>query len=346
MKPRSTKPLLSFALAAAITGTILGVAPMPAMADAPSVEKIFENCVKAVGGQEAVDKIKTLHIESTMSMMGMQIDLDQAWSRDGGRIMTATMPQGQMTMGTDGKTAWMKSQMGYMLAPPDQARDLESQAGMFMFMTDPKSFAKKDLGELSVVGEAEFEGKKCYKLKFTKKDSGDGHVYFDSETGLPVGFEEYEDKDAGEDGGRNTMILSDWKEVDGVKFFHLVTMRGSQGPGSPPMEGEMKVSKIEVNKLADDHFELPEQVKAMVKDQPKEGDPVEEIKLDDLTPEAQKEAAQMLKGITGQPGTNMIKQVLPAMEMSVSQGQLPPDQMLKMKYIVQELKKELKTRGG
>jgi hypothetical protein len=66
-----------------------------------------------------------------MSMMGMQVNMEQAWSRDGGRFVSTKVPMGEQTMGTDGKTAWVKSPMGYQLATEEQTDQMNGQAAMF-----------------------------------------------------------------------------------------------------------------------------------------------------------------------------------------------------------------------
>jgi len=318
-----------------------------APAELPSVEAVFENCVKAVGGQDAIDKIKTLHVKSDMSMMGMQIKLEQMWAREGGRLVKMNMPMGEMHMGTNGKTPWMKTPMGYQLAGADEAKQMNSQSGMFMFMIDPKTFAEDELGKLEVVGEEEFAGKKCVKLHYVDDEGDEGDVFFDTESGLPVGF-----ANNASDGSKGTMLLSDWKEIDGVKFFHLISMEMEPAPGSPMSRpgpdgkpakttGEIKVSTLEVNTLNDDTFKLPAEVEQLAKDaeatkSDAPTDTASEIKLEDLTPEQQKEATKLIEGMRRVPEgmrADTIRQLessLPTMEEGMRKY---------MQYVVQELKK-------
>ena len=318
--------------------------------DLPSADEIFASCVKAVGGQEAVDKIKTLHVVSTMKMMGQEMNMDQSWSRDGGRLVRMTMPMGEMLMGTDGKTAWMKGPMGYVLATHEQASQLKGQAGMFMAMLDPKSFARNDIGKLEVVGREPFNEIDCYKLHYVSNDGKDGDVYFDAATGLPVGFEQQAPNPRG---GKNLLKLSDWKEVEGVKFFHTMTMvMPGDGPVMPgpkpdranPSTGEINVTKLEVNTLGADVFELPAEVKKLADSSPRDPQLGGEIKLEDLTADQQREAAQMIEGIKQTPGTARIKQMLQPLESSLQM--MPPERQKMMRYVIQELKKELSVRGG
>jgi hypothetical protein len=367
MTVKHTTSLLPIALLAAVAGAAIAISVIGqpasaspaafAPAELPGVDTIYENCIKAAGGRKAVDNVKTIQADTTMTSDQGQVQFQQSWSRDGGRLVRVSMPQGEMLMGTDGKTAWMKSPMGYMLAPPDQADQIESQAGMFMFMIDFKKFAKDDMQSLEVVGEEAFQGKDCYKLHFTTEDEKDGHVYFDKESGLPVGFSQEEQGEDGQPGDKSTMLLKDWKEVEGVKFFHLVTMEVEPGPNSPArtmagpdgkMHAEIKVNELKVNTLEPEHFALPEEVKSLAKSQPVEDDDdgddaASEIKLEDLPSEQQAEATAMVDNMKQQP-PGMLKQLISQLESGIPH--MEADRKLFMQYVVQELKKEVASREG
>lgn len=368
MLTRDTISLRSLALLAAVAGATIALpaitpvvsASPRAAAELPTVDAIYEHCVKAVGGHEALDKVKTLRAKSTMSMMGMSMQAEQCWSRDGGRMMKMNMG-GESILATDGKTAWMKSPMGYMLAPEDQAEQLEMHTGMHMFMMDFKNFAK-DMKNLEVVGEEEFHGKKCYKVNFAGEDENEkGSVYFDVESGLPEGImHTMSDEDAGST-DTATMLLSDWKDVSGVKFFHLVTMEIVPGENSQmsgmtdpdgKIRGEIKFSTIEVNALADNFFELPAEVKKLVADQPKADEdaptstPADngaspEIKLQDLPADQQAEAQKLIEGAKR---SGQVAQTLPFLEASIDQ--MDPSRRKMMEFVVQELRKEVKSGEG
>ena len=375
--PRIAAPHTFLALTALIAGALLALplnstafaddesapakpaAPAQADSDLPSVDDIYENCIKAAGGREAVDAVKTLHAKVTVSMMGMQMPSEQSWSREGGRMMKSTM-MGEMIAASDGTTAWNKSPMGYALASEQEAEQLESQTGMFMFVIDFKKFAKDDMQSLEVVGEEAFDGKPCYKLQFTSKEENQGHVYFDKETGLPAGLTQQEKNEQGEPGDKATMFLKEWKEVGGVKFFHLAAMEIEPAPNSPSagmagadgkIHAELIIDELEVNTLDAKHFELPEEVKALVKEkesQPEPAadddsgatDPAPEIKLEDLTEENQVEATKMIENMKK---SGMIKAVLPQLESGIAQAEGDTKKMIQ--YVVQELKKELEAQG-
>ena len=307
-----------------------------AVAADPTLEEIFAACVEGAGGREAVDGVKSLHTVTSLTMADQPpVTMEQWWSREGGRLVEIDTPFGKMTMGSDGETPWVGGPMGYMLATEDQARQIDGQGGMLMSLIDPKTFGKNDLGEMAVAGRGSFAGRDCWKVKFTK-DETSGYVYFDTETGLPVGSET-RSEDAG--AGQTTMTVSDWKAVKGVTFFHKAKIELT---GAMPGGGTMEITTLEVNTVKPETFALPADVQRL-KSQSGSGG-AGEVKLEDLTAQQRAQAEAMIaKGKEGE-GTAALSEMIQGIEGSL--GLMPPDQQVMFRYVVQELKKELARRGG
>src|ERR1700741_3351808 len=57
----------------------------------PSADEVLADSVKAMGGSEAIAKIKTLRSVMQMTMAGrdgdISVEVESLWSRDGGRIV-------------------------------------------------------------------------------------------------------------------------------------------------------------------------------------------------------------------------------------------------------------------
>ncbi len=314
--------------------------PAAGQADLPSIERLTEMTVEAVGGRENIEKIKTLHTVMTMSVGGMNITMDNKWSRSGGRMAKSETPFGNSEMGSDGTTAWTKLPDGsYVILEGDQASQLDSQASMHMGMIDPKEL-KKNMETMEVTGREEFDGRMAYKVKFQPKASqGSGFMYFDVNNGMPLGMKQTESTPMGEQ--TTTMTLADWKTVEGVKFFHTmkVTAPGMPGGGS----ADMKVTTLEVNKLDESAFALPAQVKEMAagsggsEDQGTEEAAGDDIKLEDL-PEASRDQIKQTIASIKQGGAQAIEAALQQYERALPQ--IPEgDMKLQLQYMIQELKK-------
>lgn len=311
-----------------------------AAADLPSVDSILADSTKAIGGRKAVDAVQTLRVTSTMSMMGQTMESEQSWSRDGGRLTIMKMAMGEMAMGSDGETAWIRSPMGYMLAGEEQATQINGQVGMFMFLLDPRSLSTSELQSIEVVGKEVFGGAECYKLHYTDADGGEGHMFFRTGNGLPAGFQTVSPHTR----ERTTMRLSDWRAVSGVQFPHLMTMEMAAGQaGTNTQSGKIRVSKIEVNTLKKDHFALPAEVRRMADEIAAGPKPGAEIKLSDLTPQQQEEAKQLLEGLKQAPASTQ-RTAITNLESGLQW--MPEEQRKVMQYVVQEMKKELRKQGG
>ncbi|MBX3356873.1 MAG: hypothetical protein KF745_00445 [Phycisphaeraceae bacterium] len=323
-------------------------APSAVSDDLPSVDDVLGKAMAAAGGQDAIDKIETIHTKATFGLNPQNVEIETYWSRSGGRLTIAKMEFGDVIRGTDGKTPWIKTPVGYVLATtPEDVQQINGSAGMHMMMIDPKSFVKEELSRIAVAGTANFNGRECYKLAYTKKTGQDGTMFFDKETALPVGFEQTQRV------GTTTITLEDWKTINGVKFFHLIKMNSptARTASGERVEGtsEIKMTLVEVNNVDPKVFELPDEVKSASTDK---ADGVEkpkaaaapQIKLEDLTPEHQAEAKEMLENISKAP-IDTIRKSLVGIETGVSFMPEGPDKK-KLQYVAQELKAELAKRGG
>lgn len=311
----------------------------------PSIDKIFADAVESVGGREKIDEIKTLHTVMTMSVMGSEITTVNKWSRDGGRFNSSTSPFGDSEMGSDGKVAWMKMDADrYVLMEETQAKQLDGQASMHMNLLDPNRM-REDMESLEVVGQEQFGENTAYKIRFEPKDDqGGGFIYFDVRDGRPLGMTQTSDTPMGKQ--TTTITLTDWKTIEGVQFFHKMAIASPAMPGGSV---EMKVSKLEVNALAEDAFELPEQVKELAASEEAEegnnddggsadaGNSGDEIKLEDLA-EAHQERAKLMVQQMQSNGKAAIDRMLPRLEQTLA-SMAEGDDKLTMQYVIQELKK-------
>jgi|GEM_PF-1687067 len=305
----------------------------------PSVEELTEMVVKAIGGRENIDNVKTLHTVLTMSVGGMNITMDNKWSREGGRLTKSETPFGNTEMGSDGTTAWSRMPDGsYLILSDDQIEQLDGQASMHMSMVDPKEL-KKNMETMEVVGREEFNGRAALKVRFEPKASEDhGFMFFDASDGMPLGMRQTDATPMGEQ--TTTMTLGDWKTIQGVKFFHTMKV---EAPGMPGGSAEMKVTTLEVNKLDEDVFALPAEVKELAanagssNEEGNEGGDADAITLEDL-PEAYRDRAKATIDQMSMGGKQAINRSLPQLESALSS--LPEgDDKLTLQYIIQELKK-------
>ncbi|MEQ8316825.1 MAG: hypothetical protein RIE77_13200 [Phycisphaerales bacterium] len=308
--------------------------------DLPSIDKVFADAVESVGGRDKIDQIKSLHTVISMSVMGTTITAVSKWSHEGGRFNSNESPFGNSEMGTDGKVAWMKmDEDRYVILEEGQARELDEQASRHINLLDPKRM-RPEMEKLEVVARERFGETEAYKVLFEPKDGEDGgFMYFDVRDGRPLGMTQTSESPMGSQ--TTTITLGDWKTIEGVQFFHKMTI---ESPSIPGGSVEMNVTKLEVNALGEDAFELPEPVKQLAASEGEagntEGDSGNaggEIKLEDLPAVYQERARLMIDDLKAR-GKEAIDRRLPGMEQMLSS--FPEgDDKLTMQYIIQELKK-------
>jgi len=331
--------------AAALLSNSLVEAAAARLAD-PTADEVLAKAVEAVGGADAVSKINNLRTVMNMSMQGMTMEVESCWSRAGGRLAKTKVPMGGSTMetsvGTDGKVAWRKMPAGYELLSEKDARQLEHQTGGIMNMLDPER-VKAGLESIENTGKQTFADKESWKLHSRRKDGTESDMFFDVTSGMPMGFESVEKQ--GDVEIRSRGVFSDWKEQEGVKFFNMMTVETS-AQASPIV---MKVTTIEINKLDDKVFALPDEVKKLAdaagaKGGKTDAEPAKEIKIEDLTPEQRKTAEQALEGMRQIKDPAQQKMMVQRMESVIPM--MPANEQLPMKYAIQELKKEMAKAGG
>lgn len=303
----------------------------------PEAKQILKDSVKAMGGKKAIDKIETLHVTSEMSAAGMAMTTESWWSKAGAYLVNRTMPMGEMSMGYDGTIGWMSNPMGgYAMLTPDQIEDLKDQASMHMKMLRLDKTSKNEFASLQTVDKTTFKERECYKLHFVEKGESpaEGYIFFDVKTMLPFGWMASDPAQ----GVEVTMELTDWKEVEGVKFFGKMSAVAAQGESMV-----MTVTEIGVNDVEASAFEAPAEVKEQAS--AAKSKPAGSKSLEDFTAEEQQEIKQMLDGFMSIEDPAQLEQA----KASIMQGMgfMPPEKKDMMQYVVEQVDKRIaQLRGG
>jgi hypothetical protein len=226
----------------------------------PKADKILDQYVEATGGKAAYKKVKnrvlmgTLHLTS----QGLTGTLAIYQARPNLMYTVAEIPaMAKEEAGTDGKVAWQRDMMqGVRLLEGDERKEAIRQA---FFDNDIEW--RRIYKEAKTVGVEDVKGSPAYKIELTI-DKEDKEVrYYDKESHLlvkviamqqapPMGKIPVES------------FPSDYKEVDGILMPHKIT-------GSIMMqERVITFESIKHNvELEKDRFELPDDVKALLKQQ-------------------------------------------------------------------------------
>jgi outer membrane lipoprotein-sorting protein len=237
--------------------TILAV-PIASAQDKPDAKEIIANHIKALGGTDALKAVKSVSSKGVMTMPGPAGELEanmEQYQAGGKFLMVMSIPNmGEIRQGSDGEHFWAQDpQMGTRLLDGEQLAAIKQQyAQPFPAL----GWADFD-GELSVDGEADVDGKKCWKVNFKPKTGAAVMRYFDRDSGDLVKIDM---KQSGPAGEMEVEVFSeDVKKVGEIRVPHKQIM------STPFGEMSLEFDEIKLNEKIDDaKFALPEEVKKLV----------------------------------------------------------------------------------
>ena len=201
-----------------------------------TVQKVIDSYVTALGGKENVGKIRNVTGKFKAEMMGNALDVTRIRTSDF-KAKTSINMSGMVVMEsiTDGEKAKV-SQMG-QVAPLGE-KETEEQIlanALFSEMLIADKGAK-----MKLVGVESIDGKDAYEVEITLPKGGKYSVYFDAASGLKVRYKKMVETPQGN--MTQTIDYSDYKEVNGVKFPHMMVQK--MGPQNIRMEA----TSFEINK--------------------------------------------------------------------------------------------------
>jgi hypothetical protein len=242
-----------FAQAAA---TAPATPPAPKTDTLPSAKSILDRHVEAIGGRAALKAVSSIHVKGSLSVPsnGMTGTIEVFAARPNKEVAKMNIGGiGESVEGFDGTVAWSTSPMtGPMLATGEELEQKKTDAEF-----DEDLDVASRYVSLETVEKTEFEGRPVYKVAMTRKDGGVDIGYFDVETGLKAGAT----VDRKNPMGTITMTTA----ISGYKKF---------GDVLQPTVSKMTVSgvqliatftSIEYNSVDPSVFELPAEIKALVK---------------------------------------------------------------------------------
>jgi hypothetical protein len=172
-------------------------------------------------------------------------------------MFKTTTPMGDMIMASDGMVAWRKDPSGYALLTDAQFEELKNQSGIVINLLDPEARLKDTASKVENAGKQTFLEKECWRLHITRKDGKQTDAFYDVASGLPIGAETIEKR--GEQEIRSRMLISDWKEQQGVNIFRVMKVESPNQPDGMTFN----ITAVEVNTVDDAAFALPEEVKKL-----------------------------------------------------------------------------------
>jgi len=234
----------------------------------PEGKEVLAKFVKATGGVEALEKFKTRVTEGTMEMKPMGINAKFKLVQASPVQMKMTLEidgMGTVEQGTDGTRAWEDNPMsGPRLLSGDELEEAKRQADFLIDAHPEKTYTEMKTMGIEKVGDAE-----CYMVELKTKTGNPRIHYYDKNSGLLVRMKLKAKNQMGE--FETDSIVTDYREVDGVKLPYSTTVKIPVGPG---IEQILKIEKVSHNvELPKDAFKPSADVQELIDNEGKKSAP-------------------------------------------------------------------------
>jgi len=189
-----------------------------------TVKLVYDNFIKAIGGEQAVNAVETQYAKYSGSMGPQSLSLVVKETKDG-KQMTEMSMSGMVLQKVvyDGEKGYMEVQGQKQQLTGDQLEHYE-KASLFAELEVP--------ADAEISGIETVNGEEAYVVKL----SDDQSVYYSVESGFKIQTIDQTPM------GEAITTFGDYKEVKGVKFPHSITL--PVGPESLELKAEeMKVNE-------------------------------------------------------------------------------------------------------
>jgi hypothetical protein len=215
----------------------------------PTADQILAKYLSALGGQAAIDKLKTAVMKGTYTgANGAAIPYEVEMVAPDKFHILVTTQQGTVERAFDGAVGWEKDGRGVAALPTNT---LEALKQMFLFYSNVRlkeHFTSLRVGRREKIGDRE-----VIAVSGRTADNRREQLYFDAETGLLVRRIRYTQTIIGIIPEQTD--FEDYRDVDGVKFPFTVRV-SSVEVGNPI--GTRKYTEIKLNGPVDDtKFKMP-----------------------------------------------------------------------------------------
>jgi len=183
--------------------------PTPAM---PSADEIFSKYAAALGGQTAIDKLKSRTAKGTVTQAnGNSFQFELSQSAPDKFYLLVTTPQGTIERGFNGQVGWEKTTRGVREISGAELINFKAANGLFTLLKLKEQYSKPPRVRKDKLGDRE-----VYIIDGTTTDNRRMRLYFDAASGLLL--------------RRTTTMptmvgiipdqieLEDYREADGLKF--------------------------------------------------------------------------------------------------------------------------------
>ena len=181
-----------------------------------TVESVYEDYIKAIGGEDAAEEVETVAMKGTANVQGMTLNVNIKRTKDGKALQEISM--NGMTVNKDvfnGETGYRAAQGQKMPYTKEEIAEAKEDAAVFPELEEDE--------EAELIGIEQVNGKDAYVVKVSDELKN----FYSTETGLKV--QSVKTREQGGQTFSSTTGYNNYKEVEGVKFpFELNQTVGPQ----------------------------------------------------------------------------------------------------------------------
>jgi len=219
----------------------------------PTAQQVMDRFVAAQGGHEAIFRHRSMTVHAKLVLQPQNLSFDQvSYFKDGRVLQETTYADGSVDRsGFDGAVAWdIDPKNGPAVAKDNVIESIRRDADMHYFGHVLDYFKSMD-----VVGITEFAGHTCYHLKGVNKWGIENEHFYDTTTGLLVGYRFDSSWRGGP--GEEHEVFSDYRNFDG--WLMPTSDAQSDAKGS----AATTTLSVTFDEIPDSKFALPDPIKVL-----------------------------------------------------------------------------------
>jgi hypothetical protein len=220
----------------------------------PTVQQVMDRYVSALGGHDAVYKHQSMTVRGKYEESDKGPSMDRAVYCKGGKMLyDITLPDGSRYQeGFDGKVAWqLHPRNGPAISEGDEVKSKERDADMYYPARILDYFKSMEVVEVT-----DFEGHTCYHLKGINKWGKVNEHFYDTTTGLLMGYRFNSSWRGGS--GYESEVFSDYKAFDGWLMPTQAAHKSADGT-----QKEI-ITSVSFDDVPDSTFALPDAIKTLL----------------------------------------------------------------------------------
>lgn len=218
-----------------------------------TVDEVIENHIKALGGMDKMNAIKSVRLTGKFSGGGFEVPVTFVVVKPDKVRMDITFQGNSQIQAYDGTMGWFTNPFQGKKDPEKMTKEREKEMKKQADVDGALVNYKEKGSKVELMGKEDMEGSEVYKIKLTDKDNDITYFYIDAGTYLVL--KETTKRKIGEKETNSETIFGNYQPVDGVMFAMAMEFREV---GST--EGQKGIiEKVETNIVVEDsYFKMPE----------------------------------------------------------------------------------------